>query len=516
MKPEWRRFAPIGLYIALLAALVSAGLFIVMREWNLWLQISLGLIVVGLAVFVILDPERVRQNLTGRQARYGSNALILTIAFLGILVVVNYLVLENSQRWDLTEDKEFTLTDDTIKTLKELPEEIHAQAFFSSQVSPDQAGKMLEQFKFHADGKFDYEFIDPVAEPVIAEQAGISRDGSVVMQMGENKEIVDTISEQGLVTGLARLVSPEVRAVYFLTGHGEYNIDVAGDQSYSSIKRILESKNYKVENLNLLATNQIPDDAKVVVVVGPQKPVSQAEVDRLAAFVQAGGGLMVLEEPILLTQFEDDVDPLAEYLAESWGIILGNDLIIDQTSPQPFIAIASEWGNHITVQNLRGFNAALPTARSVSVGAGAEGASVVTLASTALNAWAETDMEALQTENAQLQADPGEDIFGPVPIAAAGENFETEARVVVFGDADFGIDANFRAYANADLFTNSVDWAAGEEERMDFTPKETTARTIIPPQKYALNLIMLLTVFVLPGLALLGSVLAFIQKRRRG
>ena len=63
---------------------------------------------------------------------------------------------------------------------------------------------------------------------------------------------------------------------------------------------------------------------------------------------------------------------------------------------------------------------------------------------------------------------------------------------------------------------NAIDWAAGEEERMDFTPRETTTRSVIPPQKYAMNLIMLLSVFVLPGMALLGSVLAFIQRRRRG
>jgi len=89
MKTEWRRFAPIGLYLALIATLVSIGLYIVQREFNLYLQISLGLIVVGLALFALLDPERVRQLLTGRQARYGSNAFVLSLAFVGIVVVLH-------------------------------------------------------------------------------------------------------------------------------------------------------------------------------------------------------------------------------------------------------------------------------------------------------------------------------------------------------------------------------------------------------------------------------------------
>ena len=42
--PEWRRFAPFGLYLSLLAAVASAVLYFVQREWNLPLQISLGLV----------------------------------------------------------------------------------------------------------------------------------------------------------------------------------------------------------------------------------------------------------------------------------------------------------------------------------------------------------------------------------------------------------------------------------------------------------------------------------------
>jgi putative copper export protein len=101
MVPKWRRFAPVGIYIAVLAALVSAGLYIIQREWNLALQISLAFIPIGLAIFGILDPDRVRRALTGRQARYGSNALVLVIAFVTIVVVIRNLHLrrKHCKRW---------------------------------------------------------------------------------------------------------------------------------------------------------------------------------------------------------------------------------------------------------------------------------------------------------------------------------------------------------------------------------------------------------------------------------
>ncbi len=59
--------------------------------FNWALVVSAALIVLGLAFFALLDPQRVRELLTGRQARYGSNAAIMLLAFIGILLVVNII-----------------------------------------------------------------------------------------------------------------------------------------------------------------------------------------------------------------------------------------------------------------------------------------------------------------------------------------------------------------------------------------------------------------------------------------
>ncbi|MBE0409897.1 MAG: hypothetical protein IBX69_09210, partial [Anaerolineales bacterium] len=136
MKIQYRKFAPIGLYLSLLGALISAGLYIVQREFNLALQISLGLVIIGLAVYAILDPDQVRKILTGRQARYGSNALVMSLAFVGIVGVLNYISFNNPQRWDLTEIRQFTLAQETIDTLERLPQPVTALAFFTPQTSP--------------------------------------------------------------------------------------------------------------------------------------------------------------------------------------------------------------------------------------------------------------------------------------------------------------------------------------------------------------------------------------------
>lgn len=516
MKPEWRRFAPVGLYLALVALVVSVGLYLIQREWNLWLQISLGLIVVGLAVYAILDPNRVRMALTGRQARYGSNALILTLAFLGILIVINYLIYQNSKRWDLTEDKQYTLAKETIDTLQSLEEPVEAQAFFSQRRSTDQARSLLEQYAFNSDGKFSYSFIDPESQPVLAEQAKVTRDGTIVLLMGENQQQVTVVSEQELTGGLVRLMNPEQSTVYFLTGHGEHSPEETGDQSYSQVKTALEGKNYAVKTLNLLATNQIPEDAKLVIIAGPQKPLSSAEVDLLSLYLANGGAIIVMEDPLPVTQFEDAPDPLADYLTQTWGVTLGKDFVIDTNSNQLSFAIGAQWGSHAIASQLGQFVAVFPTARSVSVGSAPDGVSQSTIVSTIAQAWGESDLAAIEAQSMEIRPDEGVDVIGPVPLAVAAENFDTKGRIVVFGDADFAIDVNFPAYGNGDLIVNSVDWAIGQENLISLTPKDTTQRLIVPPQKVQMNLLMVGTVIVLPGLALLAGIVVWIQRRRRG
>ncbi len=516
MKSEWRRFAPIGLYLSLAALFTTLGIYFVKREFNLAVQISLGIFVIGLAVFAILDPEKVRQALTGRQARYGSNALVLSIAFIGILAVLNWLVYQNPQRWDLTEDKSYTLAPETLDTLDSLPEQVTVRAFFTKRYSTESAQALLDEYSFYSDGKFNFEFIDPELDPVAAQEADITRDGSIVLVMGDQKELVTIVSEKELTSALVALMNPESRMIYFLTGHGEKSIEEAGDISYTQVKSTLNSKNYNVSSLNLLIDNAIPEDATVIAIPGPMKPLTSQEVKLLFEYVEAGGALIVMQEPIPVTDFGDADDPLANYLADNWGIMLEQDIVVDTTSMQPFAPYAAQYGNHAITEKVQRLTSQFPTARSVVKDDNSENASLTELIFTAQQSWAETDIATLTSGETEVVFDEGVDRPGPITLAIAAENLNSQARLVVFGDSDFAADANFFVFANGDLLMNAIDWAAGQEDLINLTPKESTARMLIPPQTMTMNLILLGAVIVLPGLALLGGVVVFFQRRRRG
>src|SRR5689334_2675855 len=215
-------------FLGITRGLVSMQVFTGLQaaDVNRYLLVSAGLIVLCVAVYAIMVPGRVRRFFTGRQARYGSNALIMTIAFLGILIVGNVLAYQNPVPIaDLTEDKVNTLSPEMTTALNTLPEKVTATAFFSQTSSTETTDQLLNNIKANSNGKFDYQFINPDRDPQAAINAGITGDGKILLQMGDQKEIVAFASETEILKGILRLLNPGSNVVYFLTGHGERDIE---------------------------------------------------------------------------------------------------------------------------------------------------------------------------------------------------------------------------------------------------------------------------------------------------
>jgi ABC-type uncharacterized transport system involved in gliding motility auxiliary subunit len=222
-----------------------------------------------------------------------------------------------------------------------------------------------------------------------------------------------------------------------------------------------------------------------------------------------------MEEPLPFTDFGDAEDPLANYLSESWGVALGNDVIVDYSSNQPMIAVASQYGDHLITQQMDNLATIFPTARSTNTSNNiSEGVSQENLILTSDQSWAETDFTSLETGN--IEPDEGVDVLGPIVIAVLAENFNSGARLVVFGDSDFAADAYIQAYGNLDMIINSIDWAIGEEALINLTPREQTERVLITPQAFTINLIFLISIVVIPGIVILSGVGVWFARRRRG
>lgn len=542
MKRDWSRFAPLGLILAGLSAFIAFCVYIIVPKWSLWVQISLLGVLLGLVIYVALAPGQLRRAIQGRRMRYGLNTVLMSLAFLGIVVVINYLVYYNAKmnpkqtRWDLTENKSNTLAPETLDALSKLPDVVHAQAFYSPvNTSINTTKELLDNYAKNSKGKFVYEFIDWEKKPSLAQQAGITNDGQVVLNMGDRKELISVVSEQEITSGLIRLISNEKRVVYFLQDEGEYDPNGTGtdaaSRGMSRVRDALEAKNYTVKTLKLAVDGQVPQDAQIIVIAGPQQPLSQASTDLLSGYLQKGGSLVLLEGPMIDNSGNFLAsDPLADYLTKTWGITLGDNVVVTLSANQPSLtAMAAAYSNHLITQKMGAYTPSFPLARSVTVQS-QSGLNEQELVYTTQNyancfpacSWATTNIPALVAWANGTQSQPPQsssDMMGPIPIAAAAENSTTTARVVVFGSSDFASNA-YRTPGNQDLLMNAIDWAAKQEQLINLTPKATKTRTFVASVlKYpgvTTNLIFLGSVVFLPGAVLFAGVFAWVVRRKRG
>ena len=64
-----------------------------------------------------------------RQARYGTLAGVSILVVLGILVAINYIGAQQNKRWDLTANKQFSLSDQSRNVLAKLDSPLQIRVF---------------------------------------------------------------------------------------------------------------------------------------------------------------------------------------------------------------------------------------------------------------------------------------------------------------------------------------------------------------------------------------------------
>jgi len=512
---KFRKYSVIGLYLSAVAAFSLCVYFFLIRKMDIPFQILAVLVVLGLAIFAILNPDGVRRFFGGRQFKYGGNSILLIVGVIGTAIILNILANKYSPTWDLSEDQTNTLAPESIAAAQAVPQPVKALAFFTPAISTETTQKLLELYKENSSGLFDYEFIDPDLEPAKRQAYHVTRDGSLVLEMNGNFLPVSTINEQEITTTIIKLINPVQHVVYFLTGHGEHDPFSNDEKGYSSLSSALATKNYRVAGLNLMSTGSIPADAEQIIIAGPQKPISDGEVELLRSFISSGHSLILMIDPTVMNQLNGYPDPLANYLAVDWGIIINNDFIVDPGGQNPTYSVANEYGESPITQKLNKIVTIFPSARSISLSANVPtGVSLINLVKTSASTWGETDLPGL-VQN-QVSFDAAVDYPGPVTLAVSAENLSTRARVVVIGNSNFIINQNFDAYGNSDFMINSVDWTAQEDKMISLTIKPQTQRLVVPPQSIVINALLLFVVLLIP-LSIAGAgLMVFLNRRKKG
>jgi len=285
---------------------------------------------------------------------------IITIAVtLAILVVINLLSLNLFARWDMTENKIYSISETSKDIIANLQDRLTVKVFFSEDLpAPHNTDRrylqdILDDFRAYSGGNMEYEFIDPISEegqqeaqsyrlqPVRFDIRGTTKAEqrlgykAVVLLYGGKQEVMPFIMstnnfEYDFIRLVKKLASNKIPRIGFAYGFGETPLR----ESLTFASQVLE-QDFETVPLDLRNLEAIPLDIEVLMIIAPTKKYSDRALYLIDQYIMRGGKVAFLYNDFKINEVTgtiDEIDIGLDKLLENYGIGLHHDYVIDRNS----------------------------------------------------------------------------------------------------------------------------------------------------------------------------------------
>lgn len=471
------------------------------------------------------------------------NLLLQAVLFLSLFGGLNYVAQNHFGRFDLTATRRYSLSAETRSYLERLEKPVRIVVTFRDDKDNDELAQaytdlrgLLREYVYatrnNPRGAVTVDFLDVYQRPREAQALGIEQPNVVVLMAGDRRRLV-TIDElyriknkvtreafrgeATLTAAILDVTAAERKKIYFVQGHGEAQPDDVSERGLSQLRDALRQRNYDLDALDLARTRKIPDDAALLLIVGPTARFQRFEEELLRDYLQTRAGRIILM-----------LDPGRQHgldiLLFDWGVIAYDDVIYDTSgdfSAETGEMLIRNFAPHPITQTLISNQTAvlIGFARTVAADPGApmeDGIKVQTLAATSATAWGERGYRLAGPR----EYTPGQDLRGPLGILTVSERVKPAkldlsvrgGRLAVFGTSDLITNNRIITLGNFSLFLAAVNWAAERDVDVNIParPIERFQLTLSQDELARLRLGLLLLV---PGaVALLGLIVYWTRR----
>lgn len=442
---------------------------------------------------------------------------------IAIIIVINLLGNEYHLRWDLTEDKQYTLSAATKDILNDLEEPVTIKAYFSRNLPPhinktrQDFQDILIEYASLADGQVLYEFIDPNAQesneqdatqkgiqPVlinVREKDQVKQQKAFLgatVQLGEQSEVIPFIQpgaamEYALSTAIKKIAIEKKPEIGFIQGHGEPTLAEMG-QAQEQL-RVL----YSPVEVRLSDSTGISDNIKTIAIIRPTDSIPGNHLQQLDSFLGRGGRLLVginrVQAELRTLYGIAQNTGLEDWLARK-GVDVQENFIVDAkcgsvTMPQqfgaftlqtnvsfPYVPVIGTFSGHPITSGLE--SVMLEFASEVKF----NGDSSLHFTPLAFSSELSNTLPAPQLLSVEKQWTEGDFPLQNIPVAAAVEKTTgTPFRMVVIGDGDFPVNGPPQQQRrlqpdNVSLLSNAIDWLQDDTGLIELRTKGAVSRPI--------------------------------------
>jgi len=440
---------------------------------------------------------KIKDLLADRKLKYGGYATLLSAIVIALLVVVNILVDQVPAKADLTRQKFFSLSDQTMAILESLEQEVTIYSLYELGKEPDFLSEILHKYA-GVSKNVKLKQVDPFRNPAFMNlftttDQKPTENSLIVEARGKHKVIRQSElfvfspsrrndpyspqqpqalkAEQKISGAILFVTTKKNPVVYVLQGHEEEGLPV-------DIRKQLEDATYTLKDLNLLTTGSIPEDADILLIISPKRDLSLSEEQAIRAYLQdhSGHGLFLLDylgEERELSRFH--------HVLKSYGVATKRMIVfegdpefhlprlniglIPRVASHPITSRLKENSLYVLIPRSQAIESIEPRRRSIEV---------------------EPLLTSSEKSYGKMRFDAGvierqaEDPAGPFDLAVAitdkGEEESLDSRLVIMASSfllypERAVGMPITGSGNTDFMLNSINWLYGQRELISIRGK---------------------------------------------
>lgn len=291
-----------------------------------------------------LEQPKVSKETKKRFLKKGSYSFALCVIVAAVVIALNLLAGQlpaSVNQIDISEQKLYTLSDQTLELLSQLDQDITIYHIVSSGSEDDILTKTLEQYKERS-SHIKVEKKEPDLNPTFVSNytdEALSQN-SLIIVCGDQSRVVryEDIYEttvdyttyqtqtsgfdgEGQITSVINiLTSEDVPVMYTLQGHDELGIP-------SDLQTLIEKENISVQSLSLLTEEQVPEDCSILMILSPTKDISSEDAEKIKTYMANGG------KAVIATYYSSTTDtPNLDSVIAEYGVGISEGVILEEDS----------------------------------------------------------------------------------------------------------------------------------------------------------------------------------------
>lgn len=327
---------------------------------------------------------------TNKKRSLKGQSITQLILLTGILFFINVVAQFVFARFDMTQEKRYSLSESSKKLSKNLKDIVYLKIYLDGDLPPgflklrNSFKEMLDEFRLYSNGNIEYEFIDPSASPT--EQARVElykqltkkglfpttleenqnggqsqklifpgaivtyRSNEIPMQIlkskigGGSDEMLNNSIEnlEYEISSVLRNISGEKStSIAFLRGHKELSTSQISDAANSI------NQYYSVDTIKISGRLNALKDYKLLIIAKPDTFINEKDKFVIDQYIMKGGRVLWL-----IDQMDIDMDSLSDKsttvaipknlnlddILFHYGVRINPDLLLDmQAAPIPIV-----------------------------------------------------------------------------------------------------------------------------------------------------------------------------------